>query len=166
MPLRLLLVPLVILVLAASAAIAGSVDPPPRAEIRLDNAAESTQLAQRLPRSILFTDAMGTAHVARLREPLDFRGGAPISGYRAGDVAYWAAEQSIIVFASDGAGVPEDGLVLIGHVSAGLDDLAGCNRDCLVLFDVAAHGADDGRRPSGESGGRGEESLRVGDTHR
>ena len=55
-------------------------------------------------------------------------------------MAYWAPEQSIVVFLSDGPDVPGDGLVLVGHVSTGMDDLAGCSQDCAVRLVDAAGG--------------------------
>ena len=77
-------------------------------------------------------DRMGTAQVAHLQAALDTAGAAPISSYRAGDIAYWPAEQSLIVFLADGSAVPSDGLVGVGRVTSGIDHLIGCARDCRL----------------------------------
>lgn len=138
MPLRYLVAPLAVLMLLAGAtAFAGPSDSAVHSQITVNDSAAAVQLAQGLPRSLLFSDRMGTAQVANLSEPLQGRAGHTISSYRAGDVAYWHREQSIIVFLTDGAGVPADGLSLIGHISDGLDELAGCHRNCLVILDYS-----------------------------
>lgn len=137
MRLRFILTPLVVLFLAIAAATAGPADTPVHPQIKLNDSTQAAQLAQRVPHSLVFNDVMGTAQVARLAEPLGPSDGDPITHYRAGDVAYWTAEESIIVFLTDGAAVPHDGFSLIGHISDDLDHLAGCNRDCPALLDVS-----------------------------
>ena len=75
---------------------------------------------------------MGTAEFAELSTPLVTDGGTSMSGHRAGDIAYLASEQSVIVFLTDGSAVPDDGLVLLGHVTGGMAHVAACLRDCAV----------------------------------
>lgn len=104
----------------------------PEAEIRLDASAAAAQLDRSLPVALSFDDRMGTAQVALLPTAIDIENAEPIIGYRAGDVAYLASEQSIIVFLSDGIDVPSEGLVLLGHVTSGMEDLADCSRNCAV----------------------------------
>lgn len=135
MPIRFLVAPLLVLLLASSAAFASPSDGAIRAQLQLSDSSAAERFAEQLPRSLLFHDHLGTAQVAYLSEPLETAGVDPVSDYRAGDVVYWATGQSIVVFLTDGAGVPTDGLSLIGHISAGLDDLAGCSRNCPVLLD-------------------------------
>jgi len=101
------------------------------------------QLEQRLPVDLSFDDRMGAAQIAHLPTPLEIEDPEPISGYLAGDVAYWVPEQSIIVFLTDGPEVPAGSLVLVGHVTAGLNDLADCSRNCAVRLVGAGAPEDD-----------------------
>lgn len=123
------------LLLAGSAVFASPTDRAIRAQLQLNDSSAAEQFAEQLPRYLVFDDRMGTAQVAYLSEPLEGLATDTVSDYRAGDVAYWATEQTIVVFVTDGAGIPADDLFLIGHISAGLDDLAGCNRNCPVRLD-------------------------------
>lgn len=104
--------------------------------VQTNESVAGTQLAGQLPADLRFDDLMGTAQVAHLPFTLDMGDAAEMKSYRSGDVAYWAPEQRMVVFLSDGAGVPSDGLVLIGHVAVGLSALAGCVSDCA--FHVTA----------------------------
>ena len=96
------------------------------------------QLERSLPLPLTFNDHMGAAQVAQLPTALEIEDAEPVTGYRAGDVAYWAPEQSIVIFLTDGPDLAAEGLVLMGHVSVGLDDLAGCARNCAVRLVKAA----------------------------
>ncbi|MCO5954463.1 cyclophilin-like fold protein [Microbacterium yannicii] len=110
----------------------GVATPPSQVHIAVDDAGTAGQFGSRLPLALTFHDRMGTAVFARLSEPLAVDQRTPAGEYRAGDVAYVASEQSIVVFLSDGSAVPAQGLVLVGHTTNGLDDLAGCVRDCPI----------------------------------
>ena len=90
-----------------------------------------TAVAEQLGDQLVFADRMGTAQVAALPAPLDIDG-TPARQFDAGDVAYWPVGHSVVVFLYARAAVPGDELVVNGHVSAGLDDLVGCDRDCVV----------------------------------
>jgi hypothetical protein len=89
-------------------------------------------VAVELPLTAAFHDRMGTAVLAHLPAPLATDGAAQVAEYVAGDVAYVESEQSLVVFLSEGAAVPGHGLVHLGHVTDGLEDLAGCVRDCTT----------------------------------
>lgn len=104
------------------------------AEIRLNSSAAAAQLGEQLPMPLVFEDRMGGAQIARLPTGIVPDRTARPASYKAGDVAYWAPEQSIVVFLSGGTGVPADGLVLLGHITDGLDDLYGCGRNCAVVL--------------------------------
>jgi hypothetical protein len=80
---------------------------------------------------------MGTAVIGRLPAALSVRGAVRVEAYRAGDVAYVASEQSVVVFLTDGGAVPDGGLILLGHVTSGMDDLGRCVRDCAIDLGVA-----------------------------
>ena len=107
-------------------------EPLPEAAIRLNDSMAAVNLEHRLPVSVSFDDRMGVAQVAELPSPLELEAVEPPTEFRAGDAAYWAAEQSIVVFLSDGHDLADDGLVLVGHVTVGLAELAGCTHDCRV----------------------------------
>ncbi len=98
----------------------------------LNDSASAAQIAARLPVTVTFHDRMGTAAFAQLPTPLSFDRATPMNDYRAGDAAYVAAERSIVVFLADGTAVPDHGLILLGHLSTGLDELVDCARDCAV----------------------------------
>ena len=87
---------------------------------------------RRMTASFMFADRMGAALVAVL--PTRSRPTAPTRStrYRAGDVAYWADEQCLFVFRTDGESVPGAGLVLVGHVSGGTAALAHCTQNCAL----------------------------------
>lgn len=121
---------LMLLTAAASAPITSTtVDP--RIQIA------ETAVAAQLPDQLVFTDHMGTAQIAPLAAPLELQG-PPASDYRAGDVAYWEHDHSVIVFLSDGAAVPAGGLIIIGRVTQGMSDLISSSRDSFVQIDRAA----------------------------
>ena len=81
---------------------------------------------------------MGTAVFAQLATPLAVDAADPMSEYRAGDIAYFAAERSLVVFLSGGAAVPDPGLTLVGHLAAGLDQLADCPHGCTIALAIAS----------------------------
>lgn len=101
--------------------------------VALDESVAAPVAAQ-LRGPIPFEDRMGTALVTQLDEPLNIDGEKGGS-YRAGDVAYSAADREIVVFLSDGSAVPASGLTRLGEIGEGLDDLVGCASDCPIVFD-------------------------------
>jgi len=101
----------------------------PLAQLAVSQPAVAAQLGDRL----VFDDRMGTAQIARLASPMEVEG-EPVSDYTAGDVAYWPAGHSVVVFLSDGRAVPEGGIVLIGAVANGVEALSGCADDCVVTI--------------------------------
>ena len=131
-----------LLLVTAPALSHGSPAPGPRAVLAVDDSTTAAQLAAQLPLSVTFHDRMGTAVFAQLPTPLATNGADPVHQYRAGDVAYVTAEQSIVVFLTDGSAVPDHGLILLGHLKRGLDDLADCRRDCPVELTADPTGAD------------------------
>lgn len=130
-------------------------EPRPEAAIRLNDSMAAVQLEHRLPLSMSFDDRMGVAQVAELPSPLELEAVEPPTEFRAGDAAYWAAEQSIVVFLSDGHDPAADGLVLVGHVTAGLAELADCTHDCRVRL------VDAPRRSGPSRGDRARRSHRI-----
>lgn len=99
-------------------------------------------VAAQLRGPIPFQDRMGTALVTQLDEPLDVDG-EKVDSYRAGDVAYSAADREVVVFLSDGSAVPAGGLTRLGEIADGLDGLMGCVSDCPLVFNGVGAEADE-----------------------
>lgn len=132
--------------LAASTAVAAGARPGDPAGARVLAEVElrpavAAQLADRSGDVLVLADRLGTAQTTRLPEPVAVGPADLAGGYRAGDVAYWAPEQLLIVFTTDGSALPDGGLTLVGRVSQGLDALAGCARDCAVGVTAGAAAA-------------------------
>lgn len=128
----------VALLLLTTATLAhGSTTPPVQASVTLAESATAGQIVAQLPRTVTFHDRMGTAVFAQLATPLAVDGADPMNEYRAGDIAYVAAERNLVVFLSDGAAAPDHGLTLVGHLAAGLNQLADCPHGCTVELAIA-----------------------------
>ena len=104
--------------------------------IEMSEAPVATTLAAGLPETLVFSDRMGAAAVAFVPGPVEVDGHAPLTRYKAGDVAYRAAEQSLFVFLSDGTADPGDGLIPIGRTADGVAGLSGCSKDCSIRVSV------------------------------
>jgi hypothetical protein len=96
--------------------------------IRLIDSPAAVQLAERSAEELVFDASMGTAHVANVTLDVDFS--PTVDSFQAGDVAYWALGEKVVIFLTDGSAVPPEGLVLLGQVTDGLDHLTGCASDC------------------------------------
>lgn len=124
-----------------SAALARDVHtPPPAATIALNDSATAAQLASHLPMVLTFENRMGTAELAPVPVPLSVEGTASATDYREGDIAYLASEQTIVVFLTDGSGVPDDAIVLLGRVTSSLEDIAACQWACPIRLVPALDG--------------------------
>ena len=109
----------------------------PASAVRIDVVAvagslSSSELDGLLPLSLSLSDSMGSAQIADLPHPLNDLGLPAVEGYEAGDVLYWSAEKRIVIPTSDGAALPEGGLVLLGRVAKDLDPLVDCTSSCRV----------------------------------
>lgn len=131
-----------LLLLTAPALAHGSPAPPSRAGVAVDSSPSAAHFGARLPLTLTFHDRMGTAVFADLSRPIDTTRAPSMDEYRAGDVAYVAAEQRIVVFLTNGSAVPDHGLTLLGRLERGLDELIGCREDCLVELSVASTSSD------------------------
>lgn len=120
------------MVLLTAAACAPAAADRPRAQLAILQPAVAAQLSHRLA----FDDRMGGAQIARLTAPIDVEGETAFD-YTSGDVAYWRAGRSVIVFLADGRAVPEGGIVIIGSVARGMDELTGCAADCVASIGAA-----------------------------
>ena len=101
-------------------------------QIHLSSSPTAAEFERQVPGTFVFADRMGAALVALLPTPLKVDGANAMTRYRAGDVAYWADEQSLFVFRTDGESVPGAGLVLVGHVTGGTAALAHCTQNCAL----------------------------------
>ncbi|MGW9185333.1 cyclophilin-like fold protein [Agromyces sp. NPDC055661] len=127
-----MLAPIVAALLLAGAPACSAIPDRPAPEAVAVLNIPATQLEERLPVDLELDDRMGTAQVAKLAAALDTAGAVPVDDYRAGDVAYSAAEQSLVVFLVDGIAEPSDGLVDVGRVMSGMDGLSSCARACTL----------------------------------
>lgn len=132
MKLRIFVTIVAALVLTAGAAACTPAPVTHTVDFRLNDTVTAVELSERLPLAASFENRMGTAEIARLTTPLATQGTETASSYRAGDIAYWAAEQSLVVFLSDGTSVPSSGLVLIGHIESGHSRVNDCAQHCTL----------------------------------
>ncbi|HEY9308052.1 MAG TPA: cyclophilin-like fold protein [Microbacterium sp.] len=119
----------------------GDEAPPTCVVAAFEDSATAAQLVSHLPSTLTFSDRMGAAVFAPLPVPLALDSTAAVDGYRRGDIAYVSSEQSIVVFLTDGTAVPDHGLVVLGHLTSGLQDLDGCVQNCAVELVVGQIGA-------------------------
>ncbi|MFF2487260.1 cyclophilin-like fold protein [Microbacterium sp. NPDC058062] len=131
-----------LLLLTAPALSQGSPSPAPQAVLAVDDSTTAAQFGALLPFTLTFHDRMGTAVFAQVPTFLAPDSTDPMNEYRAGDVAYVTSDQSIVVFLTDGSAVPDHGLILLGHLTQGLDDLVDCRQDCPVELTADPIGSD------------------------
>ena len=104
----------------------------PELSITLNDSPTASDLASRLPLDVTLHDQMGTATVARLPFELSTSVRANHVEYQAGDVGYWNG--SLVVFLTDGAGTPSDGITIVGHIGEELWTLTNCQNGCGVTL--------------------------------
>jgi hypothetical protein len=93
--------------------------------VTLADTATSRDFAARLPLRLQVSDAWGQAKSARLSHPLTVDGTASTLKPSRGGVYYWPGTASLAVYYDDlGQNVPPPGLIRVGTVEAGLDDIA------------------------------------------
>jgi hypothetical protein len=93
--------------------------------VTLADTATSRELAARLPLRLRVSDAWGQAKSARLSHPLAVDGTTRMLKPRPGGVYYWPDTAALAVYYDDlGQSVPPPGLVQLGTVQTGLDELA------------------------------------------
>lgn len=73
---------------------------------------------------------MGVAVMADLPASIDIAASRAVTEYATGDVLYWPSENRIVVPISDGAALPGGGLILLGHITSGLNYLIECTHAC------------------------------------
>jgi hypothetical protein len=109
----------------------------------LAGTAAATELAAMLPLRLTLSDAWRQAKTARLPQPVGVEGTEPTLRPVPGGIYYWPDTATFAVYYDDlGQSVPPPGLIRLGTVDAGLDDIAGAGRQVTVHIDrVAGTGA-------------------------
>jgi hypothetical protein len=96
------------------------------------------EFAAMLPLTVELTDRMGQAKFGRLPRPLDLTGAPRVFATAVGEIAYWSPGDTLaIVYGGVGPVVPDPGLVQIGVVNVGLDELADTGNRTSVRIDLA-----------------------------
>jgi hypothetical protein len=107
----------------------------------LADTAESRQFASMLPATVNLRDVWGQAKSGRLPGVLAAAGGAPIHDPVPGDIYFWPTSDVLAIYYDDlGQAVPAPGLIRLGTLSSGLDELADAGRQLTVRIDLAAAG--------------------------
>ncbi|MET0422433.1 MAG: cyclophilin-like fold protein [Actinoplanes sp.] len=99
---------------------------------------ESRQLAAMLPATVDLKDVWGQAKSGRLPSTLTAGGSTPIHDPRPGDIYFWPTSEVLAIYYDDlGQTVPDPGLIHLGALTTGLDDLAATGRRTTVRIDLA-----------------------------
>ncbi|MET8993089.1 cyclophilin-like fold protein [Nonomuraea wenchangensis] len=99
----------------------------------------SRQFTAMLPLTVQLTDAWGQAKAGPLPRPLTAGGGAPVHDPTVGGIYFWPVSGMIAVYYDDlGQTVPDPGLVRLGVVQDGLDDLSRAGSRLTVRIEPAA----------------------------
>ncbi|WP_328475486.1 cyclophilin-like fold protein [Actinoplanes sp. NBC_00393] len=102
---------------------------------------EARQLAAMLPATLDFKDVWGQAKSGRLPNALTVDGAVPVHDPVVGDIYFWPQTEVIAVYYDDlGQSVPAPGLIRLGAIDAGLDDLAAAGRRVTIRWDLADAG--------------------------
>jgi hypothetical protein len=97
------------------------------------------EFAAMLPVTVELTDRMGQAKSGRLPHPIPAEGAVRILKPTPGGIYYWPDTTALAVYYDDlGQSVPPPGLIRLGGVDTGLDDLADASNWTRLRIDVAA----------------------------
>jgi hypothetical protein len=109
----------------------------------LTETAAATELAAMLPLSLTLADAWGQAKSGPLPHPVRAEGAERTLRPVRGGIYYWPETAALAVYYDDlGQSVPPPGLIRLGAVDTGLDEIAGAGRQVTVHIDrVAGTGA-------------------------
>lgn len=127
------------LVLTACSTSADS--PPVHAQVRLAAGAEAAQVANALAGMTVLHNRMGVAQAAPLPAGLSVAlAGDPAGDYRAGDVVYHPATREIVVFTASRYRASNQNTIRLGHITAGMRQLADCGQTCAVRLTLTTSG--------------------------
>jgi hypothetical protein len=105
----------------------------------LADSAAATELAAMLPLRLRLSDAWRQAKSGRLPHPIRVQGTEPTLRPVPGGIYYWPDTTVIAVYYDDlGQSVPPPGLIRLGAVDTGLDEIAGAGRQVTVHIDRVA----------------------------
>jgi hypothetical protein len=109
----------------------------------LADTAAATQLAAILPVRLTLRDAWRQAKSGRLPHPIQVQGTEPTRRPVPGGIYYWPDTAALAVYYDDlGQSVPPPGLIRLGAVDTGLDEISAAGRQVSVHIDrVAGTGA-------------------------
>ncbi|WP_278265275.1 cyclophilin-like fold protein [Nocardia sp. AG03] len=102
------------------------------ATARLYDNATAHDFATLLPLTLDVHDLGGREKAGTL--PRELAGGQGRSGYRAGQLGYWAPSHDLaLYYLEDGFRVPSPGIVMIGEIESGLDAITTENASTLII---------------------------------
>ena len=107
----------------------------------LDDSAAAREFAAMLPLTLDLSDPMGQAKSGSLPRfrSLDVTGADRTFEARVGELAYWSPGSTVAVVYDDlGQRVPNPGLVRLGVIDTGLDEVAAAGNGFTVRIDLAA----------------------------
>ena len=109
----------------------------------LADTAAATELAAMLPLRVTLSDAWRQAKSGRLPHPVRVQGTERTLRPVPGGIYYWPDTAALAVYYDDlGQSVPPPGLIRVGAIDAGLDEIAAAGRQVTVQIDrVAGTGA-------------------------
>jgi hypothetical protein len=92
-----------------------------------------------LPLTVELSDRMGQAKSGQLPRPLDLTGADRVFDTTVGEITYWSPGDTLVVV-YDGLGptAPDPGLVRLGVITAGLDELGEAGDRTQVRIELAA----------------------------
>lgn len=100
------------------------------------------EFAAMLPLNLDLRDPMGQAKSGPLPRPLDVSGIEPVFDPAVGQIYYSAPSSTFAIFYTDlGQSIPDPGLVRLGTVEAGTDQIADAGNRFTVRIDLADHPA-------------------------
>lgn len=92
-----------------------------------------------LPVTLELSDAWGQAKRGRLPHPVPVEGAMRILRPRPGGIYYWPGTAALAVYYDDlGQSVPAPGLIRLGVVETGLDEIAAAGRHVTVRIYCAS----------------------------
>ena len=102
----------------------------------LADTAASRDLAGMLPLTLELSDAWGQAKSGQLPRPVPVEGAARTMKPTPGGIYYWPDDGVLAVYYDDlGQSVPPPGLIRLGDIDTGVDELAGAGRKVTVRID-------------------------------
>jgi hypothetical protein len=108
----------------------------------LADTAAARGFAAMLPLDLDLRDPMGQAKSGPLPRPLDVNGSDPVFDPAVGQIFYSAPSSTFAVFYTDlGQSIPDPGLIRLGTVEAGTDQIAHAGNRFTVRIHLADHPA-------------------------